>query len=54
MLWIEANNGSVYNGINWAYHIKQIFERSGFSYMWLYHNMQDINMNIIQHRKKYI
>ena len=50
MLREDANSGISYNGMNWAYQIKTMLNKIGFSDIWNNQGNFDINYSVIKQR----
>lgn len=50
LLVTDVNNGYIYNGLNWAFHIKNILDRHGLSNLWNLHPTINISFQSIKKR----
>ena len=50
MLKNDVDNNMTYNGLNWAFQIKQILDNLGLSNIWIYQNTTDISFDLIKQR----
>ena len=50
MLKNDVDNKMTYNGLNWAFQIKQILDNFGLSNIWIYQNTIDISFDLVKQR----
>ena len=51
-LYEDASNGRMYNGLNWAYQVKNTLDSLGFAYVW--NNQAVGNLTFQEKRKGYL
>ena len=49
-LYEDASNGRMYNGLNWAYQVKNMLDSLGVAYVWINQALDNLTFQEIRQR----